>query len=138
MANDFSPVPDEVDEPFRKNQSWVKRFAVACRGVKVAVRLEASFFVHLFVAAIVLLAGAVLGIARWEWCLVVLCIAAALSAELFNTSIERIARVVTRQENPEIRDALDTASGAVLVVALGSAIIGLLVFGTRAAAMLGY
>ncbi len=131
MPTEPSHSLQEPKTSFRKNRSWWNRFAVACRGIKIAARLEVSFFVHLFVATAVLLAGAALKITRWEWCLITLCIASVLSAELLNTSLERIARVVTREENQDIRDSLDIASGAVLVAAIGAAVVGTLILGTR-------
>ncbi len=112
----------------RGNQSWIQRFAVACRGVKIAIRAEASLFVHLFATVAVGLAGAVLALSRLEWGLVVLCVMTALCAELMNTAIERLAQAITDKTNPNIRDALDIASGAVLVVAVGAMLLGLLVF----------
>lgn len=113
------------------NQSapWHKKFARAARGVKVAVRGESSFFVHLFAAIAVLLAAAVLGISVAEWCLLTLCITIVLVAEVFNTAIERLTRTITRETNPEIRDALDMSAGAVLLAAVGAAIVGLLLLG---------
>lgn len=116
----------------RRSQGWIEKFTVAGRGVKIAVRTETSFFVHLFITVAVVLIGALLGISRVEWCLIVLSIAVVLSAELFNTSIERIAKAITRAENDELRDALDIASGAVLVVALGAVALGLLTLGAQA------
>lgn len=114
------------------NRSWLRKFAGAGRGVRIAVGTEVSFYVHLAVTAIVLVAGAVLGISIIEWCLIVLCIATVLAAEMFNTSIERIARAVTNTENRDLRDALDMASGAVLIAAAGAAILGVLVLGVHA------
>lgn len=132
-----SPTPSERNDDFdRPQQNWIKKFAVACRGVKIAVPGEASFSVHLIVTVVVLFAAAVLGVSRWEWCLIVLCIAAVLSAELFNTSVERVAKTVTQAEDQYLRDALDIASGAVLVIALGAAVLGVLVLGPHFFAVL--
>jgi len=133
-----SKQPEEKDAPLQRNQGWVNRFSVAFRGVKIAVLGEPSFYVHLLVTAIVLSAGAGLGLSRWEWCLVVLCIATVLCAELFNTSLERISLAITREEDANIRDALDIASGAVLVSACGAAVVGMLVFGARVVEMLDF
>jgi len=122
--NDEKPIPiDNADQPRRARRSWIVKFNDACRGVKIAVRAEVSFFVHLFVTMIVVLTGAVLGLSRLEWCLIVLCVATVL--------LEKLARVVTQETHPEIRDVLDIASGAVLLIALGSAIVGVLVLGVH-------
>lgn len=50
-----------------------------------------------------------------------------LAVEMFNSSIEALARAVTEDFNPHIRDALDIASGAVFVAVLGAATVGLLI-----------
>ena len=104
-------------------------FTDAVRGVKVAFRSEINFFVHLFIAVIAGVAGGIVRMTDERWCIYILCVAVVLSAELFNTAIERLARAVTREEHPEVRDALDVASGAVLVAALGAAVVGVLMIG---------
>jgi len=137
--NDEKPIPEEeVDFSRRARRSWIQKFSDACRGVKIAVRAEVSFFVHLFITMIVVLTGAVLGLSRLEWCLIVLCIATTLSAEMFNTAIEKMARVVTQETNPEIRDVLDIASGAVLLIALGAAVLGVLILSVHALELVSF
>lgn len=109
--------------------TWRQKFAVAGRGIRLAVAQEKSFVFHFSVTAGVLVAGLVLGISRIEWCIIVLAIMAGLSTELLNTAIEYLAKAVTREFNPHIRDALDVASGAVSSIALGAVVLGLLVIG---------
>jgi diacylglycerol kinase len=60
-------------------------------------------------------------------------VAIVLTAELFNTAVEWLAKAVTRTEDPHIEAALDIASGAVLLAAAGAAIVGLLIFLPRVA-----
>ena len=108
---------------------WIRKLSDAARGMKIAVRGEISFFVHLFVTTVVVLAGAVLGIALVTWCLLTLCISLVLVAEMFNTAIERVCRAITRENNPQIRDALDMCAGAVLLASVGAVIVGMLVLG---------
>lgn len=112
----------------RPNRSWVQKFRDAARGVKIAVRGEASYFVHFFVTATVILAAGVYERSPTQWCLLILCITAVLAAETLNTAIERLARAVSVETHPELRDALDIASGAVLLASLGAATVGLIVF----------
>lgn len=106
---------------------WAWKFACALRGIAVGMRGQSSFYVHLPAAALVLLAGMWLDVSRLEWLLLVLCVTAVLAAELFNSALEHLSRAVTRQEHPEVRDALDIASGAVLLTAIGAAVVGVLV-----------
>jgi diacylglycerol kinase len=118
-----------MQEPFQKpERSWLRKFADAERGVVVGVSGERSFTVHLALAGAVVLAAAVLRVSLVEWGLLALAIAMVLGAELFNCALERLARAVTEESNEYVRDALDLAAGAVLMLALGAAATGLLVF----------
>ena len=126
-STDNSPRPEgefQVGEP-----SWYQKFAVAGRGLRVAISEEKSFIGHFGVAAGVIIAGLLLGITKLEWCVVVLCMMAGLSTELLNTAVERLAKVITREYHPEIRNALDIASGAVLIITIGASTLGVLVIG---------
>jgi diacylglycerol kinase len=106
------------------SNSWSRKFACAFRGIVVGIREQNSFYVHLPVTVGVIAAAWWLGVSRIEWCLLVLCIGAVVASEMFNTAIEHLARAVSREENPHLRDALDAASGAVLVGALTAAGVG--------------
>jgi len=115
---------------------WRQKFACALRGLAVGVRGQPSFCVHFPIAIGVVALATWLQVSQAEWLALILCITIVFSAELFNSAIEHLARAITRKENPEIRDALDIASGAVLVVALGAGVVGLQVLGVRAVKML--
>lgn len=124
--------------PFvRKPHSWRRKAALAAGAVVGAVRSERNFRIHLSAALAVLAAAAVLGASRVEWFLLILCIAAVLAAEMFNTALEHLARAVTPDENNDVRDALDAASGAVLIAAAGAAVVGGVVLLYRLALALG-
>jgi len=117
------------------SRSWYDKFAVAFRGTAIGLRSERSFLVHGCMALGVLVAAAVLRMAPWEWGLLWLAIGLVWTCELLNTSIERLARAVSRREHgarhedPDIGAALDIASGAVLCMSLTSAVLGLTLFG---------
>ncbi len=87
--------------------------------------------VHGLATIAVVLAGFLCSLTRWEWCVVVLAIAAVWSAEAFNTAIEALADAVSPREDPAIGKAKDIAAGAVLLAALGAAAAGLIIFGSR-------
>ncbi len=118
----------EDDVPRR---SWADKFRDAFRGVMAGVRGQSSFFVHFFLAAAVLITAMVLHVDRVEWCLLVLCIALVLVAEMFNSALESMARAITDQPNPQIGNALDIGSAAVLLMAVGAAAVGLVIFLNR-------
>ena len=120
-----------------RRRSWPRKFADAFRGLFRAVRSQSSFFVHLWAAAAVVAAAVALRVSLVEWCLLIGAIGIVLVAEIFNTSIESLARAVDAGRHPRIRDALDMASAAVLLSAMVAAVIGVVVFGHRAGVLGG-
>lgn len=126
----------QLREPSGNN--WAAKFRYAFSGCRKAVRDERSFLVHLPAAGAVVIAGVALSVSLVEWCLLVGAIAAVLSAEIFNTALERMARAVDTAHNPNLGDALDMSSAAVLAAALGAAVIGTIVLGSHLGEFLGW
>lgn len=118
-------------------RSWPAKFRDALLAILQAVREQASFHVHLIFTGLVLTAAAVLRLERVAWCLLLLCIAVVLSAEMFNTALESLAKAVDDRYNPHLATALNMASGAVLLAALGSVVVGALLFVPRLLELLG-
>ena len=108
---------------------WIRKFACAIKGVGWAVRTQSSFWVHCFFAAAAIIVGVWLQIESWRWVAIILTIAAVISAELFNTSIELIVKAIHPGQDQTIGRALDISAGAVLIVAIGSVIVGLVTLG---------
>lgn len=121
-----------------QHRRWRHKLRDALRGLRRGVRGEGNFFVHFFVAAMVLAAAIVFRPSLDQWCLLLLCTAGVLSAEMFNTSIERLAKAVDQRPNPLVGEALDIASAAVLLAAIGAAAVGLVVFLRLLAKYLGW
>jgi diacylglycerol kinase len=113
------------------------KFRTALRGLRRGIRRESNFFVHLFVSAVTVAAAVVFQVSIVEWCLLVGCITGVFAAEMFNTAIESLAKAVSREHNPRIADALDIASAAVLVVALGAVTVGAMIFIVRLLPLFG-
>ena len=66
-----------------------------------------------------------------------LCIFSVLTAELFNSALETLARVVTRDRDETLGAALDIASAAVLITAAGAVIVGGIIFVPKLVALAG-
>ncbi len=109
-------------------RSWPRKFRDAFRGIWVAVSTQTSFWVHLAFIVPVVAAGFWWQIEVWQWCVLVLCMAGVLVAEMLNSALERMAKAVDAKFNPLVRDALDMGSAAVLLAAIASVILGFLIF----------
>ncbi len=103
--------------------------------MKLGVRGHSSFFVHFFFAALAVAAGFVLGCGLAEWCLLLGCIGFVLVAELFNSAIETLVRVLDEPTRERCKPVLDIAAGAVLVASGTALLIGAAVFVARFAAL---
>ncbi len=95
------------------------------------IRGQSSFAVHLPMACLVVAFAYGLGCSWSEWAILVLCIGCVLSAELMNSAVELLAKGLCREKNTDVGDALDVASGAVLVASIASALVGLLILGRK-------
>ena len=118
------------------NRGWIKKFADAFRGMALGVRGQSSFYVHFVMTATVIAVAAIVRVTWIEWCLLAMCITLVLTAEMFNSALEYLARAVDRQHNPDLGAALDIGSAAVLVASLGAVVIGVMIIGLRLGAML--
>jgi len=84
--------------------------------------------IHVVTGIFVIIAGWYFSITPTEWCLVTLSIVLVLSAEGFNTAIEHLTDLTSPDYHPLAGKAKDVAAGAVLLAAMGAAIVGLIVF----------
>lgn len=82
---------------------------------------------HFISAVVVLLASLFLRVTPVEFALLALSILFVLFAELINTAVEATVDLISPDYHPLAKIAKDTAAGAVLTAAMGSAIIGYLI-----------
>ncbi len=129
MAPDWwKPKADDGPPPKKSARRWRDKFKEAFRGVKLGVRGHSSFSVHFFFTALVVAAALVLGLGWTEWCLILLCVGAVITSELFNSAIETLFHGLDPESKSRIHGCLDIAAGAVLVASLTAALVGTLVF----------
>ena len=113
------------------SRRWVDKFREAFHGIGLVFRYESSFRVHVFVAVVVVVLATVLKCDAVEWAVLVLCIGVVLGAEAFNASIETLFHALDESTKARMTGSLDRAAGAVLLVCLASAVVGLVIFVRR-------
>lgn len=104
-------------------------FRFALRGTRTLISTQRNARIHLLATVLVLTLGAYLGFTTLEWCLILFAAGSVWVAEAFNTAIEFLVDVVSPEFHPLAGSAKDVAAAAVLISAIGSAIIGALIFG---------
>ena len=105
-----------------------KVFAAAINGIVHAFRTEGNFKIQLAATVVVVLLGLFFNITQAEWLVIILCCMMVLALELFNTAIEKLCDMISKDFHPVIKIVKDTAAGAVLVSAVGSAVAGAVIF----------
>lgn len=112
-------------------------FGYAFAGLRYTYRTQRNFRIHLVVAILALAAGVLFGLSWLEWAVVAVMIVLVLAAEMVNTMVEALVDLVTRDHDPLAKAAKDVSAGIVLLTAIGSVVVGALVYGPKLARMLG-
>jgi diacylglycerol kinase len=107
----------------------LRSFGHAFRGLKVLLQTQHNARIHAVATLLVLAAGALFGISPVEWAVVALAVAGVWAAEALNTAIEFLIDLASPELHPLAAKAKDVAAGAVLVAAIGSLVVGALIFG---------
>ena len=115
----------------RKMKKIRNSFKYAIEGRWTSFKTERNMKIHIFIMILVIIAGIILKINKSEWIICIILFAIVIGSELFNTSIETIVDMVMPEKNEKAKIAKDVSAGAVLVVAIGAAIIGLVIFVPR-------
>jgi undecaprenol kinase len=112
-------------------KAFFRAFPYALSGIKKTIIREKNLKFHLGVTVLVLLLGFFLSIKPGEWLILILLISVVLAAEIFKAAIESLCDLV-KEENHlsynKTKYIRDAAAGAVLILAIGSALIGLIIF----------
>ncbi len=114
----------------------MRSFRYAARGIVMLLRSQHNAWIHGAASVAVIVAGFAAELSRLEWCAVILAIVAVLTAEALNTAFEALCDVASPAMHPLVERAKDVAAGAVLITAIGAALVGVLVFGPHALAWL--
>ena len=105
-----------------------KSFGYAFKGIDDVIKHEPNMKIHVVVAILVVIMAFILKVSIIEWIILVLLIGAVLAAETINTTIEILVDMYTKEYDEKAKIVKDTAAGTVLILAITSAIIGLIIF----------
>ena len=111
-----------------KTKKLINSFKYAFVGILTSFRKERNMKIHFFIMILVIIAGIWLKISELEWFMCIIWFVAVIAGELFNTAIETTVNIAMPYRNPKAKAAKDIAAGAVLVLAIGAATTGLIIF----------
>ena len=107
----------------------VRSFSCAIKGIRVMIASQHNAWLHSIATVLVVGLGSYLRLSSAEWCFLVLAMMSVWTSEALNTAFEFLTDVASPEFHPLAEKAKDIAAGAVLIAAIGSVIVGILVFG---------
>ncbi|HXC57429.1 MAG TPA: diacylglycerol kinase family protein [Rhizomicrobium sp.] len=106
----------------------LKSIRHALAGLGFMLRTQHNAWLHLAATILAAAAGLALRIGANDWRWLVVAIVMVWVAEAMNTAFEHLCDVVAPQFHASVKLSKDIAAGAVLITALGAAVLGVLVF----------
>lgn len=111
-----------------ENEKCSNSLVCAIRGVVNALKTEKNLRIDFIIAICIIAFSFAVKISFFEWMVCLVSIGLMLSAELFNTAIEYFVDMYTREKNEMAGKIKDISAGAVLILSLNIAIVGIIIF----------
>lgn len=114
------------------HNDFFKSFATARKGIRLALKSQKNFRIHLFVAVLVLIFATLLKFNSIEFCILFFAIGFVMVSELFNSVIEfSLDAYYKNKYSSLVKMAKDMAAGGVLIATTTSILVGLVLFGNK-------
>lgn len=110
-------------------RSRIRSFKHAFAGWWFVIRTQRNAWIHALASVLVFLVSVWLQLNRLEWALIIVAVAMVWTAEFFNTALEVVVDLATREQHPLAKVSKDVGAAAVLIASLNAAVIGVIVLG---------
>lgn len=117
-----------MKQNFFSIKTWLLRFRYAGQGLISSFRTGQAVWIHLVATLLVISLSIVARISGMEAIAITFVTGFVWTAELFNTSIEKLADKVTMEYSEQVKVVKDISAAAVLVASLVALITGLIIF----------
>ena len=115
-----------------KNKSFahhlIRSFEDAFRGLAFVWKEERNFRIQIYIALLVIVGGIWLRFDYIEMALLIFAILLVLIAEVINTAFEDTMNKIEPNQDPLVGKVKDIAAGIAVLSALGSLVIGAIIF----------
>jgi diacylglycerol kinase (ATP) len=106
----------------------IKSFGHAFEGLEHAYKRDQNLRIHFFIGTLVVIASIVLQVNPFEMGILGVMILLVMVTEMINTALERMVDLITKEHREDAKIAKDVAAGMVFLTAVGSLIVGVLIF----------
>ena len=106
----------------------IKSFGYAFEGIYYALKYNQNLRIHFLIAILVIIASIIFKVNAFEMGILGVMILLVICTEMINTTIEQMVDLIINEHRREAKIAKDVSAGMVLLAAIGSVIVGLLIF----------
>ena len=110
--------------PLRK---WIQSTNHAIEGILHAAKTQRHMRYHFYAAILILIVSFSIGISWSEVVILITLSIIVLSVEMLNSALETITDILFREYDEKAKRIKDMAAGAVLITAMGAAVIGFVI-----------
>ena len=110
-------------------RSRITSFKYAFQGWWYVIRTQRNAWLHTLASILVIGVSIWLKLDRLEWVLIIIAIAFVWTAEFFNTALEVLVDLATKESHPLAKVSKDVGAAAVLIASITAVVIGIIVLG---------
>ena len=114
--------------PRKEYKKLINSFKYAMEGIISSFKTERNMKIHVLAMIIVIILGIYVKLNVTEWCIITIAIVLVIAGELYNTAFETVVDMISPEKNPKAKLIKDISAAAVLVLAIGAAVIGGIIF----------
>lgn len=111
-----------------RNKTVYQSFQRALEGFIYLWKTHKHFKFEFVAAAAVIILGLIFGLSKLRWFVLIFTIILGLVIEIFNTCIEEVCNLITKDYNSKVKIIKDMSGAAVLIFVLYSVIVALVIF----------
>lgn len=111
-----------------KHRTLLKSFGYALNGIRFAIHEDQNIRIHIIAAIVVVGLSFFFSVNAFEMGILGVMILLVIITEMINTALEKTVDLITKEYREEAKIAKDVGAGMVLISAVGSLIVGILIF----------
>ncbi len=121
----------------KKKRTFIDSLKDCLNGLSFIMISEHNFKREILLAVITLIASYILKISKIEFIIILIIIALVIVSEIFNTAIEKVVDLYTREYNEIARIAKDVSAFAVLTMCIFALAVGIIIFVPKIMVLMG-
>lgn len=121
----------------KKKRKFIDSVKDCLNGLSFIMISEHNFKREIFLAILALLASYVLKVNKVEFIIILIVISLVIVCEIFNTAIEKVVDLYTRDYNEIAKVAKDVSAFAVLTMCIFAFAIGIIIFVPKIMTLIG-